>query len=99
MTVYEVFTCNKRIKMTDKGFDEWCTDCKEYDYDKHCCPRWNKVIRKTIEEMQLSGKIAKVIDRRYDHNLRRYGRCENCHSEVVERYTYCPNCGARLEWE
>ena len=24
---------------------EWCHDCKEYDHDKHCCPRYNKVIR------------------------------------------------------
>lgn len=25
--------------------DEWCTDCKEYDKEKHCCPRFNRVIR------------------------------------------------------
>ena len=31
---------------------EWCTDCKEYDQEKHCCPRWNKVIKKTIDEMK-----------------------------------------------
>ena len=33
-------------------FDEWCTDCKEYDHDKHCCPRFNKVIRRTVEELK-----------------------------------------------
>ncbi len=32
--------------------DEWCHDCKEYDHDKHCCPRFNKVIRNTAEEMK-----------------------------------------------
>jgi len=32
--------------------DEWCHDCKEYDHDKHCCPRYNKVIRNTVEEMK-----------------------------------------------
>lgn len=29
---------------------EWCTGCKEYDHEKHCCPRWTKVIRNTLHE-------------------------------------------------
>lgn len=33
-------------------FDEWCVDCKEYDHDKHCCPRFNKVIRRTAKELR-----------------------------------------------
>ena len=32
---------------------EWCTDCKEYDQEAHCCHRWSKMIRKTVEEMQV----------------------------------------------
>ena len=32
--------------------DEWCTDCKEYDQKKHCCPRLNRVIRNTVEEIK-----------------------------------------------
>ena len=31
---------------------EWCHDCKEYDQEKHCCHRWTKVIRRTVEEMR-----------------------------------------------
>lgn len=31
---------------------EWCHDCKEYDHGKHCCPRYNRVIRKAVEEMK-----------------------------------------------
>ena len=31
---------------------KWCTDCKEYDQEKHCCHRWTKVIRNTVEEMK-----------------------------------------------
>lgn len=31
---------------------EWCTDCKEYDQEKHCCHRWTKVIRQTIAEVK-----------------------------------------------
>ena len=29
--------------------DEWCTDCKEYDTEKKCCPRFNKVIREALK--------------------------------------------------
>ena len=32
--------------------DEWCTDCKEYDHKRHCCPRWNRVIRTTLKDMK-----------------------------------------------
>ncbi len=103
---YAVTTWNNAMGVT-RDMDEWCTDCKEYDPDKHCCPRWNKVIRKTVEEMQLSGKVAKVINRLYNGTVlgilgladRSYGTCENCLGDVLERYTYCPHCGARLEWE
>ena len=33
-------------------YDEWCTDCKEYDHERHCCPRWNKVIKQTVEDLK-----------------------------------------------
>lgn len=36
----------------ERRFDEWCTDCKEYDQEKHCCPRFNHVIRTTLQEVQ-----------------------------------------------
>ena len=32
--------------------NEWCYDCKEFDPKHWCCPRWNKVIRQTIAEIQ-----------------------------------------------
>lgn len=34
-------------------FDEWCDDCKEYDTEKKCCPRFNRVIR---------GAVADALD-------------------------------------
>ena len=36
----------------DRGLNEWCHDCKEYDQEKHCCPRFNRVIRETLAEVQ-----------------------------------------------
>lgn len=32
--------------------NEWCTDCKEYDKEKHCCPRFNRVIREALKDAQ-----------------------------------------------
>lgn len=36
----------------EPNYDEWCTDCKEYDQEQHCCPRWNRVIRQTLKDAQ-----------------------------------------------
>ncbi len=49
-----------------REYDEWCTDCKEYDKDKHCCPRWNKVIRDTVDEIRQNAEMVEVI------------RCKDC---------------------
>lgn len=35
---------------------EWCHDCKEYDQERHCCHRWTKVIRQTVEEMKAESE-------------------------------------------
>ena len=49
---------------------KWCTDCKEYDQEKHCCHRWSKVIRDTVEEMKqeqepVLDKIRAEIEETY----------------------------------
>lgn len=28
-----------RAMGAERGLDEWCTDCKEYDHEKQCCHR------------------------------------------------------------
>ena len=38
------------------SLDEWCTDCKEYDAERHCCPRWNRVIRETLKDVRTERK-------------------------------------------
>ena len=37
--------------------NEWCHDCKEYDKDRHCCPRFSKVIRGALDEVKQQGWI------------------------------------------
>lgn len=36
----------------DPGLDEWCTDCKEYDKERHRCPRFNRVILEILTELR-----------------------------------------------
>ena len=33
---------------------EWCHTCREYDQEKHCCHRWTKVIRQTVEDVKAT---------------------------------------------
>ena len=67
---------------------EWCDGCKEYDQEAHCCHRWSKMIRKTVEEMKLvhcidcqHSEYDEVYKDRYCHY--------NGKAEVVDNYHYC----------
>ena len=42
---------------------KWCTTCKEYDQEKHCCPRWSKVIRNTVEELKQEYIEREELDK------------------------------------
>lgn len=42
---------------------KWCTSCREYDQEKHCCHRWSKVIRNTVEEMKQEYIEREVLDK------------------------------------
>ena len=89
---------------------EWCTDCKEYDQTAHCCHRFTKVIRQTVEELQAQPKTGKWIPtqnpqwKAYYHD-----KCSVCgwwntknavcrdSKKKAHSLNYCPNCGARME--
>jgi hypothetical protein len=30
--------------------NSWCIDCKEYDTENKCCPRYNRVIKQTLDD-------------------------------------------------
>lgn len=42
---------------------EWCDTCKEYDQENHCCHRWTKVIKNTVEEMKQEYIEREVLDK------------------------------------
>ena len=75
--------------------DEWCHDCKEYDHDKHCCPRYNKVIRNTVEEIKQS-KTGYWISY-WDEEARCYVyKCPECGNKQPFDTKCCWECGTRL---
>lgn len=39
---------------------KWCTDCKEYDLELHCCHRYSKVIRDTVAEIRQEPILDKL---------------------------------------
>lgn len=62
-------------------YDEWCTDCKEYDHERHCCPRWNRVIRETLKDAQ--PEIIRCKD------------CEYGDQDEVGRW-FCTSLGCQI---
>lgn len=72
--------------------DEWCHDCKEYDTEKHCCPRFNRVIRTTLNERR--GKNISAIG--FMCSVCGFGDFGGFHGYAPK---FCPNCGAKMEGE
>ena len=54
----------------EQHLDEWCVDCKEYDKEKHSCPRWNRVIRQTLLDAQPEQRWIPVSERLPEDNTR-----------------------------
>jgi hypothetical protein len=88
----------------DYDANEWCHDCKEYNHEKHCCPRYNKIIKKTIEEIkELYIGTAEWVLLDECSNSGYY--CSYCRkklvkegwSDTVKKIKYCPNCGRRMK--
>ena len=88
--------------------NEWCTDCKEYDQEQHCCHRFTKVIRQTQEELKQNAvpvKHGKFIGTEYDgyadgNPVYYEWKCSECgcvFEEEEPTYRYCPHCGARMD--
>ena len=80
---------------------EWCTDCKEYDQEKHCCHRWTKVIRQTVEEMKSAEPERKTGKWKPDESGNVYWICSACGfaSEAFGAdilYHFCPHCGSEM---
>lgn len=91
--LYEMPSVTPQEQQTFK----WCTDCKEYDQEKHCCHRWSKVIRDTVEEMKQEPRKGHWLRRPHVYGVT---YCSICDFELkIDNTNYCPNCGAKMKSE
>ena len=76
---------------------KWCTDCKEYDQEKHCCHRWSKVIRNAVDELKQEPKTGHWI-KGYTFPDGAYWKCDKCNELIKVKIPmrYCNNCGAKM---
>lgn len=89
--------------------DEWCHDCKEYDQEHHCCPRFNRVIRESLKDAQPETKEGHWIDKGDDGdwawqidgrgNSWHVWGCSECGKSVFTKSSYCPHCGSKMKGE
>ena len=99
-------------EVLEKEFSEWCHDCKEYDKEKHHCPRWCKVIQTTVEEIKGNldvpeinvGDIGQVCEWMQDDGATDIydTKCGNTHmfidgNPTDNKYEFCPYCGKKIE--
>jgi hypothetical protein len=77
------------------ALDEWCDTCKEYDSERHCCPRWNRVIRTALNEVEPMRKRGKWIDKSGGIEDA-WNYCSVCGEQAIDLYDFCPNCGADM---
>ena len=95
----------KCLPSAQPELDEWCTDCKEYDQERHCCPRWNRVIRNTLKDAERKPgrwEIRETADGDVE------AKCPCCGFEtlvnqpgnglhMVNDLHFCPTCGLPME--
>ena len=93
----------EQMPSAQPNLDEWCTDCKEYDHEKHCCPRFNKVIRDTLNEVEPMRKRGTWMHDKDDVLISGYCSCCGWESIIMETdvadMPFCPNCGADMRGE
>ena len=90
----------EKLPSAQPNLDEWCTDCKEYDHEKHCCPRFNRVIRDTLNEVEPMRKRGTWMHDKDDVLISGYCSCCGWESIIMETdvadMPFCPNCGADM---
>ena len=86
-----------------------CGDCEAYNKDKHHCPKFCKVIKETVKEIEENHNKGKwemtYKGKRKDVNTGLMISAYNCKCSVCgwetgnqgTRFNYCPNCGAKMD--
>ena len=86
-----------------------CGECAAYDREKHYCPKFCKVIKETVKEIEENHNKGKwemtYKGKRKDVNTGLMISAYNCKCSVCgwetgnqgTRFSYCPKCGAKMD--
>ena len=86
-----------------------CGQCEAYDKEKHHCPKFCKVIKETVKEIEDNHNKGKweitYKGKRKDVNTglmisAYHCKCSVCGWETGNqgtRFRFCPNCGAKMD--
>ena len=100
------------IKQEAEQYEEcykYCGDCEAYNKEKHHCPKFCKVIKETVKEIEENHNKGKwemtYKGKRKDVNTGLMISAYNCKCSVCgwetgnqgTRFSYCPKCGAKMD--
>ena len=87
-----------------------CEECEAYNKEKHHCPKFCKVIKETVKEIEENHNIKGKWEMTYkgmrkDVNTGLMISVYNCKCSVCgwetgnqgTRFSYCPKCGAKMD--
>ena len=74
----------------DRDLDEWCETCSEYDAERHCCPRFNHVIKATVTEYEASMPVRCKDCKWWERGENDQGRCTMMKIYPLGKW-YCAN--------
>lgn len=89
-----------------------CGDCEAYDKEKFHCPKFCKVIKEAVKEIEENHNIKGKWEMTYNGMRKNVNTglmitAYNCKCSVCgwktgnqgTRFSYCPNCGAKMDEE
>ena len=109
---FSVKECMEIVKQEAEQYEECykdCGDCEAYNKEKNHCPKFCKVIKETVKEIEENHNKGKwemtYKGKRKDVNtglmISAYScKCSVCGWETGNqgtRFNYCPNCGAKMD--
>ena len=109
---FSVKECMEIVKQEAADYEECykdCGECEAYDKEKYHCPKFCKVIKETVKEIEENHNKGKwemtYKGKRKDVNTGLMISAYNCKCSVCgwetgnqgTRFNYCPNCGAKMD--
>ena len=109
---FSVKECMEIVKQEAAAYEECykdCGECEAYDKEKYHCPKFCKVIKETVKEIEENHNKGKwemtYKGMKKDVNTGLMISAYNCKCSVCgwetgnqgTRFSYCPKCGAKMD--